>query len=112
VTDRHTPEKLLQQEVRELTDLLREEDSLAGLRAALAARGALASETILLGLFASEDESQYGVVLTASRECVRFETAPGGSLTRWEIIDDPETLACDFPAVSVGVSMAESGQVT
>ena len=43
---RYPPEELLQQEVRELTDLLRHADSFADLRDVLAARGASASETI------------------------------------------------------------------
>ena len=51
---RRPPEHLLQQEVRELTDLLRHADSFADLRDALAARGSPASETILAGLIESE----------------------------------------------------------
>lgn len=102
-------EEMLQQEVRELTDLLRHAGSFADLRNALAARGSPASETILAGLIEGEDESRYGVILTASQECVRFETAPNGSLTTWEIIDEPNALTSDFQAVSVGISMVRRG---
>ncbi len=109
---RRPPEELLQQEVRELTDLLRHADSFADLRDALAARGSSASETILAGLIEGEDESRYGVILTANQECVRFETAPNGSITGWEIIDKPDALTSDFQAVSVGISMMRSGEIS
>jgi hypothetical protein len=112
MTIRHPPEELLQQEVRELTDLLRHADSFADLRAALDARGSPASETILAGLIEGEDESRYSVILTASQECVRFEATPNGSLTTWEIIDEPDALTSDFQAVSVGISMMRRGQIS
>jgi hypothetical protein len=73
MTARRPPEELLQQEVRELTDLLRHADSFADLRDVLAARGTPASETILAGLIESEDESRYGVILTAGQKCVRLK---------------------------------------
>jgi hypothetical protein len=107
-----TAKELLQQEVRELTNLLRHADSFADLREVLAAKGLLAPEVILVGLIESEDESQYGVILTASQECVRFETASDGSLTRWETIDEPDILTADFEAVSVGISMVKCGQIS
>lgn len=109
---RRPPEELLRQEVRELTDLLRHADSFADLRAALAARGSPASGTILAGLIEGEDESRYGVMLTASQECVQFETAPNSSITRWEIIDKPDALSSDFQAVSVAISMMRSGEIS
>jgi hypothetical protein len=102
-------EEQLQQEVRELTDLLRNDDTFADLRDALAAKGLSASETILAGLIESEDESLYGVIITANEECVRFESAPNGRLTRWEIIKDPDALTDDFQAVSVGIAMKRGG---
>jgi len=74
------PEELLQQEVRELTGMLRHDDSFADLRDALAVRGVSASETILAGLYESRDYSRTGVILTVSQECIWFDTAPDGSL--------------------------------
>ena len=50
-------------------------------------------------------------LLTASQECVLFETAPEGSIPRWEIIDKPDTLS-DFQAASVGISMMRSGEIS
>ena len=108
--DQH--KELLQQEVQELTDLLRHANSSADLREVLAARGSPASETILAGLIEGEDESRYGVILTANQKCVRFETASNGSLKKWEIINEPDTLTSAFKAVSVGISMVKSGQIS
>ena len=109
---RRPPEELLQQEVRELTDLLRNAGSFADLREALATRGLPASETVLAGFIAGEDESLYGVILTSNQECVRFEIAPNGSITEWELIDEPDALASDFKAVSVGIDMMKSGEIS
>jgi hypothetical protein len=109
---RRPPVELLQQEVRELTDLLRHADSFADLRDTLAAKGLPASKCILGGLIEGEDESRYGVILTASQDCIRFETAPNGSITRWELVDKPDALTSDFQAVSVGISMMRSGEIS
>jgi hypothetical protein len=64
------------------------------------------------GLRAATDESQYGVLVTASQECVRFEIAPDGRLTRWELIEQPEALTADFQAVSVGIAMKRGGDIS
>jgi hypothetical protein len=108
---RRPPEELLQQEVRELTKLLRQADSFANLRDVLVAKGSPASGTILVGLIEGEDESRCGVILTAGQECIRFETAPDGSLTTWQIINELDALMSDFQAVSAGISMMRSGQI-
>jgi hypothetical protein len=112
VTARHATEEQLRQEVRELTDLLRNDDSFADLRDALAGRGLLVSETLLAGLIESEDESRYGVIIAVDLECVRFESGSDGRLIRWEIIDDPCELAEDFSAVAAGIVMKRAGQIS
>lgn len=112
MTGRRPPGEQLQQEVRELTELLRHAGTFADLRDALTAKGLPASEVVLAGLIEGEDESRYGVLLTTNQGCVRFETAPNGSLTRWETVDEPHALTSDFQAVSVGISMMRSGQIS
>ncbi len=112
VTARHATEEQLRQEVRQLTDLLRNDDSFADLRDALAGRGLLVSETLLAGLIESEDESRYGVIIAVDLECVRFESGSDGRLIRWEIIDDPCELAEDFSAVAAGIVMKRAGQIS
>jgi hypothetical protein len=112
MTSRFPPEELLELEVGELTDLLRHEDSSGNIRRVLAAKGLDASRTILAGLIDGMDGSRYGVVLTPSRECVVFEMAPDDSLVRWEIIEEPDALTSGFQAVSAGISMVRSGQIS
>jgi hypothetical protein len=104
--------ELLELEVRELTDLLRHDDSSANIRDLLAAKDLDASTTILAGLIDGIDGSRYGVVLTRSQKCIAFEMAPDDSLMRWEIVDEPDALTSAFQAVSVGISMLRSGQIS
>lgn len=106
------PADLLQQEVAELTDLLRSDDSFEDIREALGAHGLPVSSTVLAGLIEGEDESQYGVLLTPGQECIRFEIDPEGSTTTWERVDDPDSLAGDFQAVSAGLDMIRNGQIS
>jgi hypothetical protein len=106
------PEELLEQEVRELTDLLRHEDSSANIRDLLAAKGLAVSKTILAGLIDGIDGGRYGVVLTPSEECIVFEMAPNDSLLRWEVVEQPDSLASDFNAISTGISMLRSGRIS
>lgn len=106
-----TGEELLEQEVRELTEILRAKNS-AKLQALLASKGLLASETVLAGMIWGQDGSELGALLTKNQECIVFETAPDGSLIRWETVDDLDTLTDAFQAVSVGLSMMRSGQIS
>jgi hypothetical protein len=112
MTSRLPAKELLELEVRELTDLLRHEDSCANIRDLLAAKGLDASRTILAGLIDGMDGGRYGVVLTPSRECIVFEMAPDDSLMRWDFVDEPGSLSCDFNAISIGISMLRSGQIS
>lgn len=71
----------------------------------------IASKTILAGLIDGIDESRYGVIITPSQECIRFEIAPDGALSTWEVVEEPDVLASDFHAVSAGVSMLRRTRV-
>jgi hypothetical protein len=101
----------LRQEVKELTDLLRNDPAFADLRELLTAHGLSPTETLLAGFIGSEDDSMYGVFVTGALGCVVFETGPAGDLFRWESTDDLDALAEDFRAVAVGVAMKRSGQI-
>ena len=107
----HAKTELLELEVRELTDLLRYDGNFSDLREALAARGLMVSETILVGLIGGEDNGDYGAMLTAGGHCMVFETDSDGSLTRWERVDIT-TLEDSFEAIAVGVSMQRRGQIS
>jgi hypothetical protein len=106
------PRELLEQEVSELTDLLRNDESFADLRDALASKGVPPSTTILAGFMESEDYIMYGVVLTEDRRCIRFEIDPDGNVTQWDLIEDLDVLADDFQAVNVGVEMLDNGDIS
>lgn len=108
----HETEAELRLEVRELTELLREDSAFADLRDLLTARGLQASEVLLAGLIEGEDNSQYGVVIAADLLCFMFEIGGGDQLVRWEEIEDVDALARDFSAVGVGIAMKRSGELT
>ena len=110
-TDGHGTNEQLREEVTELSDLLRTDDAFGDLRDLLAAHGLLVSETLLAGLIEGEDERRYGVFVTAHLDFVRFEILKNGRLTLWEIVDDPDTLAEDFGAAAVGITMKRAGQI-
>jgi hypothetical protein len=94
-----TSSELQRQEVCELTDLLRTDDSFADLRAALISKGVNPAEVVLAGLIESEEEDSYAVLVKPDLECIRFEVARDNSVTLWETVDDLASLAGSFGAV-------------
>lgn len=104
-------DELLRQEVIELTDLLRNGDSFKRLRIALSGKGISVPETILAGLIEGEDGSRYGVILTPTQECIKFETVRNGSFVQWEKVNDLRTLTSAFQAVSIAMAMLSSGEI-
>jgi hypothetical protein len=101
----------LRLEVSELTELLREDSDFAGLRSLLTAQGRHASKVLLAGLVCGEDNSQYGVFITADLQCLLFEIGPSNQLVRWERVEDVDALAKDFSAVNVGIAMRRAGEL-
>lgn len=108
----HKPsEKLLRQEVEELTSLLRSSPSFAHLRRMLSSQGTDPFRIVLAGLIEGEDESSYGVIISRAAECIVFELSGDEVLQRWEAVDDPDQLSSDFEAVVVGVRMVRAGEI-
>lgn len=103
--------ELLRQEVRELTDMLRSSDDFNELKDALTARNISVQETTLAGFIESEDEEGYGAIITRDLRCIAWETDEDGSITRWETIDNPESLLSSFAAISVGISMVRDHEI-
>jgi hypothetical protein len=102
-----------QLQVRELTELLRDDESMADLREILTAKGLDASKTVLAALTGGEDNWDHGVIITPDQKCVFFETDADDSLVRWETIDDPATLVNAFgDAPSVALSMMRNGEIS
>ncbi len=99
---------LLEQEVRELTELLRHGgDPWGDLRALLDERGLDPQNTILAGLIEGEDESSYGVFVTRDDVPLVFETARDRSVLRWERVADVAALADDFEAVPTALALRQ-----
>jgi RIO-like serine/threonine protein kinase len=104
-------EALLKDEVVELTDLMRRDDSFEALRSILMSKGLHVRETILAGLIDSEDMSQYGVLLTRDARLVLFDVASDGTVRQWDVVADPESLEADFQAVGVAIALQRTGEI-
>lgn len=107
-----TSSELQRQEVYELTDLLRTDDSFARLRTALTSQGVDPAGVVLAGLIEGEEGDSYGVLVKPSQECIRFEAGPDDSITLWERVDDLDSLADSFTAVSMAIEMVKSGDIS
>ena len=99
-------EEELRLEVEELTDLLRTDQSFADLRAALATRHLRPEDVVLGGLTESEEETMWGVFVNRAGECTVFKILRNGQVVRWDRVEDPCSLASQYPAIHVAVSVA------
>jgi hypothetical protein len=102
----------LRQEVSELTDLLRNDDSFADVRAVLAKKGLSASGVILAGFLESVDERTHGVIITQGDACIQFECERTGTLSRWEVVENPEDVTYKFEALPMGIAMKQRGEIS
>jgi hypothetical protein len=102
----------LRQEVSELTELMRDDESYRDIRDVLAAKGLSPADAVLAGLISGEDNSQYGVLVLDDESCVLFATNPRGSLLRWETVRDIATLETDFRTIAVGLEMKRNGEIS
>ena len=103
----NTPsEEVLRIDVEELAELLRTNQGLADLRAALATRHLRPEDVVLGGLIETEEETMYGVFVNRAGECTVFEILGDGQVVRWDRVEDPSSLASDHPAINVAVSIA------
>ena len=97
---------ILKLEVEELTELLRTDDAFADLRAALTAHHLQPEDYLLGGLIGGEDESSYGVFVGRDGVCTVFEVVKSGECTRWERVEDPDSLTSAFGAINVAIALA------
>ncbi len=97
----------LKLEVEELTELLRSDDAFSDLRAALTAHHMPLEDYLLGGLIGGEDNSSYGVFVGRDGVCTVFDIVGDGEVTRWERVEDPESLRRDsFGAINVARALA------
>jgi hypothetical protein len=99
-------EEVLRIEIEELAELLRTNQGLAKLRAALTSRHLRPEDVVLGGLIESEEETIYGVFVNRAGECTIFEILRDGQVVHWDRVEDPSSLASEYPAINVAVSVA------
>jgi hypothetical protein len=102
-------EEELRLEVEELAELLRTDQGMADLRAALTTRHLRPEDVVLGGLLETEEETMYGVFVNRAGECTVFKILGDGQVVRWERVEDPSSLADKYPAINVAVSVATGG---
>lgn len=101
-----TSSEALKRDVEEMTELLRTDDAFADLRAALTAHHMRLDECLLGGLIDGEDGSSYGVFVCRDGVCTVFEKVRSGEFTRWERVEDPDSLTSAFGAINVAIALA------
>jgi hypothetical protein len=100
----------LRDEVRELTQFLRNDESFSDLRELLASHGISPLDTVLGGLIEREDESRYGFfVVNDAYRC--FIVTKTGELSKWEETN-AAALSDDFDAVDIALTMMRNGEIT
>ncbi|MGI5178416.1 hypothetical protein ACQEVZ_18985 [Dactylosporangium sp. CA-152071] len=102
----------LRQEVVELTELLRDDESFRDVYNLVISKGLTIGDVLLAGLVENEDTGdQYGLLVVEDGQCVVFELDRYGSVKHWERIDDVSVLDDEFFTVAVAVAMKRSGDV-
>jgi hypothetical protein len=62
---------------------------------------------VLGGFIESEEETKYGVFVNRAGECTYFEILRDGQVVRWDRVEDPSSLATDFPAINMAIAAAQ-----
>ena len=101
-------EHLLEQEVQELTGMLRADPAWENLRQALTVKGFAAAEVLLAGFMEDEEGGEYGAIVTKSGEVYEYErdTRPNALIDfkRFNRVEDVGKLIRDmYPAVEVAL---------
>lgn len=95
-------------EVEELTGVLRSDPDFEIFRDALRQHGLDPSQVLLGGLIDDEDGDSYCAFVTQDG-CIAAEFMRG-SVTRWEVVQDPSRLISAFSAIEVAVDRAHRGR--
>ena len=97
----------LVQEVRELTDMFRTEDTFANVRAMLQRHSISPTDVLLAGLIESADWYECGAVVLPDQRAFLFECEDSRTETfdRAEFVP-PDSLTERFPAILVAVDLA------
>jgi hypothetical protein len=102
---------LLQEEVQELTDLLRNDPEWEGLRKAFAQKGFSINEVLLAGFLEDEEWGEYGAFVTMAGDVYEYKrnTNPGASFefTKLRRVKNPSKAIEKYPAVEAAVRMVD-----
>ena len=99
---------LLQQEIEELTDLLRNNPDWNDLRKALLRKNINPDDILLAGFMEDEENHKFGVIVTQNGEILNYErdTAfDNFEFSKWEKVKDIEKLSDTFPAVKIALKI-------
>ena len=105
-----TTDHLLQQEVEELTDLLRNSPNFKDLRSALIQKKFDVNELLLAGFMENEEDGEWGAIVTKSGEVHEYERSTsrkaGGKFKKFSRVTDVDKLTKEmFPAVKTALRM-------
>jgi hypothetical protein len=104
-----TDNDLCEQEVRELTDLLRNDPNWADLRVALTQRGFQQDQIMLAGFMEDENHNEWGVFVTTEGRVYQYErntarrNPPG--FEKLSQVDDIATTTRSFECVAVALRL-------
>ncbi len=96
-----TEEKLLRQEVDELTAMLRGEKQFSKLRKALAVRGIDVSRSVLGGFFEDEEGGEYGLIVTKDKAVSFKRNTNSNKIEEWREAVDASEFSKRFRAAKV-----------
>ncbi len=109
-------ENLYRQEIIELTDLVRNDDSWSDLRGILIEKGFVLSNTFLVSFFEDEEEMEYGVVVTRNKKIYEYSrsTATGeNNIEHFKIneISSDKNKIREYPQILVAFKMFNEDQI-
>ena len=109
-------ENLYRQEVVELTDFVRNDDSWSDLRGILDKKGFNLSNTLLISFFEDDEEMEYGVVVTRNKKVFEYSrsTATGeNNLEHFKIneITFDKNKINEYPQIHVAFKMIDEGKL-
>lgn len=103
-----TNEKLLKQEVEELTELLRNDPNWSDLRKALSGKNLKPDNVLLAGFIEDEEENEFGAIITQDGKVYEYErntSDENNEFSKWQLVEDINELLNTFEAIDVAIKM-------
>jgi hypothetical protein len=107
MSDDDDERELLRQEIEELTDLLRNDETWQNLRTILRAKGFDPQTTLLVSFMEDDDDQELGVLVTAAGRVIEYQRSTTSddpaTFAGVDITDDLERLE-DYPQVAIALA--------